>query len=443
MPTEDKPQAGSSTGLIGNVAAKLAGTLLAFASYALVARATSPQDFGLVSLALAWVAVATAAGGLSMPLLVVRLVGEYRVNGESALVRGVIRFAFASSTLWTLLLVVAAAAGLAWNWVPATETQLRAAPFAAALLLGSVVLSILGGLLQAFKLVLRAELITNVARSVLLIAWLMAARRPGGEPLGFVQVLGAYAGICLLLVAACGFQLWRVLARNGLSNGQARYRIRAWAGAAAAFMAVLLASAVNERIDLMMLGLTSEPSEVAIYAVAQRFAQTIILAANAIAAAMGPHFVELLAASPESHSPEVLALLRRTARVMLASAAAAWLVFAIIGPMLLDLFGRHYAAALVPLLILASGQVAAALFGPAIMISTLAGQARIATACLVVGILSNALLNGLLAPLYGATGAAVATAFATAATAALASRWLRRTIGLDSGAWVTPRGRPA
>jgi O-antigen/teichoic acid export membrane protein len=111
--------------------------------------------------------------------------------------------------------------------------------------------------------------------------------------------------------------------------------------------------------------------------------------------------------------------------------------------LLLKLFGPSYASAYAPLVILASGQLLAALFGPAAMVATFIGAPRIAVWSLATGILVNASLNLVLVPTLGALGAAVATAAGTVAIAVAAWAWTRLQFDLDTAVVAVRRGARA
>jgi O-antigen/teichoic acid export membrane protein len=96
----------------------------------------------------------------------------------------------------------------------------------------------------------------------------------------------------------------------------------------------------------------------------------------------------------------------------LAATVGAFVLFALWGNQLLALFGPEFAGAKVPLLILIVSQLVRALFGPNVALLTVLGaqtqNAILATCSIAVLGLSNILL----APAYGATGAAIAVVIA-------------------------------
>ena len=87
-------------------------------------------------------------------------------------------------------------------------------------------------------------------------------------------------------------------------------------------------------------------------------------------------------------------------------------VFAFWGNELLSLFGPEFAGAKVPLLILIVSQLVRALFGPNVALLTVLGAQTQNAILAVCSIAVLGLSNILLAPTYGATGAAIAVVIA-------------------------------
>lgn len=427
------------------MAAKLGGTALSFGVYIALARWMSPEGFAEVVVMLTWLGVATAFGGLSMPLVVVRHVAEALAAGRTGAARGIYRFAIATTAGLAIALGSTAALLAALGWLGATPGRVTAVALTAALLLPSVLLTVQAGLLQALKRVVAAELLTNTIRPVLMLLGLGGLWLATRTTLSSAVVLGAYLLTAWLLVGALAVHAHRSLPsawRISPPIDQRRVALHTAGG----FMLVMVAAALNERVDMLLLGATGSPTDIGTYAVATRFAQAIIVAVNAVSAVMAPHFVEQLADVREGRTVAAQRLLTKTARTTLLLCLLALAFFALLGPWLAALFGSHYGRAYLPLVLLACGQAGAALFGPASLAATLGGSPRIAVASLLGGIAANAVLNLLLVPRFGAVGAALATAIGTTFATAIAWFWSRRVLNLDSSVFATctePATRPA
>lgn len=416
MASNERPRS-SSAWL--NVAAKLGGTGLSFALYVVLARLLTPAQFAEVAVALAWIALGTTIAALSFPLALIRFVPENLAAGRTDLARGAIQLAFGITVAMALLLTAVVFAAAISGAIELPGDTRRTAFMAAALLVPGVLLLDLAGLLTALKRAAASEILVNVARPLLLMAALLALWLAGSGSPRASTVIAIYLGASLVILPLCAISCARALP-PGFWRTAPAYETRAWLRLAGGFMVVGVASAVYERIDLLVMGWTASAEQIAVYAVAARFGQTVVVAANAATAVMAPYLVERVADLRGGRVAEVQRLVGGTARTSFLVSLGALAAFALAGPWLLKLFGPVYAHAYVPLLIIAAGQTLAALFGPAAVVAALAGVPRIPVIAMVVGTTLNAAINLLLVPRLGATGAAIATASALACTAAVA-----------------------
>jgi len=422
-----------------NVPAKLAGTALSFLLYVGLARWMSVDAFGQTALMLAWLAIASVFASLSMPLVVVRHVAADLALGRIGRAKGAFRFALRSVTAASVG-VAAGAIGLAMSGaIHAFDAHRADVVVTALLLVPSALVLVRAGLLQALKRVVSSEVLTNAMRPALMLAIVGIVHVTAPELLSSVTVLGAYFAVTLVLLATLAFATRRALP-PGWTQAPHIDVHRDVLRTAMGFMTVMLTAALSERVDLLLLGWTASSGEVAAYAVATRFSQATTVAINAMSAVMAPHFVEQLSNIRDRDLMAAQRLIRGTARRTLVVTVMALLAFGALGPWLTSLFGPQYRNAYLPLVLLTIGQVVASTFGPATLAATLAGSSGLAVSSMVAGLVVNTLLNLLLVPHFGSTGAAAASAVATTTAAILAWYRLRRRVAIDSAIFaVLPR----
>lgn len=412
-----------------NTALKLGSTALSFVLFLALARTMAPEDFASVALGLVWVALGSALVSMSLPAVLVRFLPAQWTQGHVAQAKGLIIFALAATALLAALVVMSALGFIAVGLPGVSAGQRHYYQATALLLLPSVLLLVLTGVLQGLNRVLAAELLANLLRSVLMLALLAGLWWTQRSNLPASRVLAAYLVANGAVLVACAAYAWRVLP-PAIRTATPVFEPRAWAQGALGFCGVMVASAINERVDLMLMGLTATKPEIAVYAVATRFLQPVLVAVGAATTVLIPRLLERLAAGNDAAG--VQEMLRSTARTMLSVAVVALLGLWLVAPWFLGLFGPHYQPALQPLLILVCGQVAAAVFGPAAAVAAFIGRPRVALLSLCAGIVVNGVLNLLLVPHAGASGAAFANAAGAVAAALLAWQWLKRAARLDA-----------
>ena len=422
-----------------NVAAKFGGAGTSFVLYIVMARTMTPEAFADVAVVLAWLAIASSVACFSAPLVLVRYVPDNLIQGRAGLARGVVQVAFGATAAFAIGIGAIAAIAVLGGIIVLPRDLPRSVLIAAALLLPSVLLLDLAGLLTGLKRAAIAELLVNVLRPVLMVAGLAALWYLERPPLPANSVLMVYLTASVIMLVACTTYALSILPRE-LVQARPEYSLRDWTRSAAAFMAVAVAATVSERIDILLMGLIASPAEVAVYAVAVRFAQTVVVAASAAGAVMAPHLVERLEDLLSGRREELQVLIRSTARTALYVSLIALVGFALGGPLFLKLFGAHYTKAYAPLVVLALGQVVCALMGPAAAVATLSGQPSIAITALMAGIVVNAALNLLLVPTLGANGAGLATASGMICASVVAWARTRQHFLLDTSVFrVKPR----
>ncbi len=170
---------------------------------------------------------------------------------------------------------------------------------------------------------------------------------------------------------------------------------------------------VNYRIDILLVNLLLTPAATGIYVVAVQIAERMWILSQGVSAVLLPRLAEL--GGDEEKRRLITPLV---ARWVIALSLMGGLVLAVVAPWLLPaIFGRDFASALVPLLILIPGIVAGSF--SKVLANDFAARGRpelnLYTSGLVVGV--NVAANLLLIPWLGIEGAAWATTLAYCANA--------------------------
>lgn len=417
-----------------NTAARLSGAGFSFLMLIFLTRNMTPADFADFTLVLAWLAIANTLTAYSMPLLLVRVVAENLATGNSGLARGGWHFALGVTSTFSLLVAVLffLASTMGLLGIPGRLEE-------AALVIGLLIpvntmILVISGLMQGLKQVVAAELLINTSRPILLMLTASLLWQLGSESLRTIQVLELYLGVTLTLGLACLMYL-RLYCPPEIWQKKPRILAGPWFRIASGYMIVAMATALNERIDILVMGHLASPEEIAYYAVAARFAQTLMMLGIAVCAVVTPHVAENLTDLRSGHCSDAFReLVRQNSLTILLLMGAAWAVLILLGPFILALFGPQYQAAYAPMIILAGGLCIAALFGPSVSFAAFIGETRIAMFSLVVGLLSNFLLSLLLTPSFGALGASMAMVTGMVTSTIAANKLLKSRCNLDTRA---------
>lgn len=304
----------------------------------------------------------------------------------------------------------------------------------------AVVVLLVASLVEVWTTTLRSA--AQVRQQQLGVALALVAQRIGTAVLAVaVLVLGAgvtglalayLAGTALggVAVVAAVRRLQVRLDRSGLVLRES------WATVRAAFPISVdtVVSMALFRLDVVLLGLLASDAAVGHYSAAYRLLETVLFLTWTVNNAVFP----TVAADP---SP---ARVRGALERLLAVAATAYLPFGLLlllrAPDLLDLvYGGDFAAPGTPVLRwLALAPLAFALgyFASYAMLALEQRTRVVLASCLAAAV--NVLLNLLLIPVFGATGAAAATTACYLLEAAVLVGWLRRRVGVTGGTLLRP-----
>jgi O-antigen/teichoic acid export membrane protein len=182
-----------------------------------------------------------------------------------------------------------------------------------------------------------------------------------------------------------------------------------------------------QELDKVMLAIFRPEREVGVYNAAYRISRQAILLLPALNAAISPWVAPLFAQGRLDHLSQ---LYRQTTKWSFAAGFSAALFLAVFAKDFLGLFGTEYLAGVPVLVMLSMGQLVNAAVGNAGVVLQFSGheRAELANGVLVTGL--NVALNVAFIPLWGATGAAVATLVSLALVALRRLNQVRTLLGV-------------
>ena len=371
----------------------------------LLSRLLEPTALGAYFLAMSLIALGTIFGLVGLARPIVKLVPTALAAGRPAAARHVVIVSFtttiAASLVLALLLVTPIGRWLA-DAVDDRGELAVALPLVAAILVAFALIDLAAETLRGFEDLKSASFLTNglvqriLATACFAIMFLI----------GMTSSLSGVLAIMLaasVMVAVCAVMLvWRQL--QALPAVGAPWPASHIVAHGPPFVVIGLNVWLLAGADLWALGFSRSTDEIALYGAAARMAVLVgapLLICNAI---VGPVVAELHA---RGRSADLERTARSSATLSLIAAAGATLIFWLAGGPILDLLlGRPYGAAAPLLVILALGQVARVVAGPAPLVLSMTGYQR---DVMLVGILTSLLTLlalVLLAPRFGGYGVA-------------------------------------
>lgn len=385
---------------------KIFGALIAFLVQIPLARLLGAEDYGIYIYLLSWIMMFGILTKIGMNTTLPKFMPIYLVDSKWDCLKGVLSFAFLVALLMSAILIVIA--GYLYFSIEIDFSSSYKPYFlgAAALLIVFSINAICHASLHGLRRVLFSECLQSVIRPVLLLVVFLSifyGTSAHGPQVALWSNVLAIAVTTIIL----GFWLIKKLPAQVF---QAKASYNEWHAWMALSFPVLLMGGMNmllSKTDIIMIGILSNETNAGIYAIASRMGEFAIFGLLAVATILRP----LISEAYHSSNNALLSEYLRT---------AAWFVFiftiiasvalAILGPFLLPLFGSEFVDAYTPLLYLLAGHICVALTGPALFLMVMTGHQNIAASIQFIVVLMNILANGILIPIMGINGAALATA---------------------------------
>ncbi|MBN8997494.1 MAG: lipopolysaccharide biosynthesis protein [Rhizobiales bacterium] len=388
-------------------AVRVISAAIAYLSQILLARWMGDFEYGVF--VVVWV-VAVILGNLTclgFGTVVVRLIPEYTVKGEKALLAGAIVgsgfYGFVTSTFFAVVGVL----GL-WAF-----SDVFANYYLLPLYLGAITLPMLAvgevneGVSRGFSWADLSLWPTYIVRPGLIIVFMWLAIELGYAA-DAVTAMGA--SIIGTYVTTLGqLLIIHLRVRKVVPLGERRYRPLFWASIALPIFIVEGFFNLLTNVDILVVGWMMTPDKVAIYFATVKTLALVHFVYFAVRAGGAQRFSAYYAAGDHAR---LAAFTRDTLHWTFWPSLAMVVVMLLLGKPLLLLFGASFAEGYPLLFVLAIGLIFRAAIGPAETLLIMAGQQGICAAVYTATFILNVSLNVSLIPNYGLMGAATATTIA-------------------------------
>lgn len=394
-------------GGIGSAAVKALGVGLSLAMALVLARVLGAKGYGIYSYVFALVGIMAIPAQFGLPQLVIRETARAQASGDWPALKGIWRWAGAVAA--GLLLLIVTLGGLA-AWLLADRfggIQIATFAWGLALVLALVLSRLRGAALKGLRHVVAGQLPDVVLRPGLLVIFVLAVSALGlGGALTPDRAMALHA-----LAAGFAFIVGAVLLRwvwpQEAQSAEPRFQHQAWSAATLPLGLTAGMMVINRQADILLLGVFVDPEQVGIYRIAVQGSMLVAFGLQAVNMVVAPQLTRL---HNQGDHQKLQRLVTGSARVSLAVALPLTLVFALFGDGILRVVvGADYMSGSVPLAILAFGQLVNAGMGPVGLLLNMTDQEAIVTRTVALAAMVNICTNLVLIPLWGITGAAVAT----------------------------------
>lgn len=382
------------------------GRVLGYLIRMVIARFLGPASYGLISLGIAGVEIATILALVGLPTAIGRYVSYYRAKGEESKVRGIIRSSLSISlpsgvAIGILVFFLSGYISLKIFKEPHLLPILKS--FAAIVPLYTLVW-VCSSIFTGFKKMEYVVGTQQILRNVLILATFITLFYLG---LGVKAAIYAYLLgylITAVIAATLSQRIFPILGSRLESSANVKKLFSfAWP-----LVLVSMLWFIIGRVDTLMLGYFQAAASVGVYNAALPLAQLVPIILQSFTTIFMPTISAILSTGEKQDLRSIYTT--TTKWIFTLTLPLFLLLFFFSQPILSLLFGSKYVGGAVALKILSFGFLVHAAVGPTAMTLNVLEKTKLNLINTLVAFASNIILNYYLIPIYGITGAAVATA---------------------------------
>ncbi|MGV6816745.1 MAG: oligosaccharide flippase family protein [Thiotrichales bacterium] len=398
---------------------RLTGAFAVLVTQVLLARWMGAEQLGIYVLTFSWLTILSAVVGLGYPMASMRVVGKALHDGRSGLIYGFLHRG-RSVTLGVGSLVAALAIVIVMSLNSRLDSvQQQVFIIALAVVPVLAVMRMHERIAQAQGWFLLAMSPNMVLRPVLFLIGVFLLYRLHGSLDAFSAM--AFHVLLIITMAAVHFFVFHHRMTASLPVRKREYADAEWRGIALPLLIVALFSQYFADMNVAIVGLLLQPSDLALYNAGYRIALIISFGFLAINAVLMPKVSRFYAAG---ETETIQRIVRMATLLTSAGALLAIGGLLVAGRDILSWFGDEFVAAYPSMLILAGSQLVLAIVGPVATLLSVTGHQMLCLKTFSWSLLALVLASVILTPLLGIEGAALAVLL----TNLLWALWLRSSV---------------
>lgn len=367
------------------------------------ARYLGPEQFGLYSFVLAIIATATLPIIAGLPALMIREIANYQLEGEWALLTGVINWSRVYVLLLSLIVITCMYLGLYFDLFNTSVSSLLW--FAVLLIPLRGLLTQQGAVLNGFRQPILAQLPVQIFKPALTLIILCFYVLSGVDLTGSKLInISILASLFAFFVSAI---LLNKTIKSTAKKYVPKYTIKNWHASLLPFTFIAFIATLNTELASLLLGWWVDNESVAYFKVAMQAIALIALGLTSVNAVIMPNVARFY---KKGDLKATQALLTKSVRLSALVSLPIIFFLIIFGEFAISLlFGKDYLEAYPILVILCFGQLVNVLIGSVGLVLGMTGNEKSTLKVQFITLLLNLMLLVVLVPLYGGIGAAIAT----------------------------------
>ena len=413
---------------------RIASAGILYLAQVALARWMGAFEYGVYVFVWTWVLVLSGLSHLGLPTLMIRLVPEYLVHRQHALLRGLL---VGGRVAALLVGTVLAGCGIAIVWLLGESLNSH---YVLPVCLGLMCVpmcalsDVQDGIGRGRGWMTVALVPPYVLRPLLLLGCM------GGAHLLGLPTNAGTAAACAVIATWIAALVQLLLVSRGLGDAVREagrsFRFGAWLLAALPLLVITASEISLQTSDVLIVSAFMSPVEIGMYFAAAKTMSLVLFVHYAVGSAVANRFSTLKAVGDHAG---LAALVRDAVHWTFWPSLAGTVLILALGKPLLWLFNPQFTAAYPVMWVLAAGFLARASMGPAEFVLNMLGEQAICALVLVVSALLNVALGVALVPAFGMIGAAVATSIALSAAALMNFVVARRRLELELSIWSSLR----
>lgn len=425
-------------GAMRSMIVSILATGIGFLVTVVLAKTLGATQYGLYVYILSWLAVISLGGQLGFTPLLVRFVAAYTAREQWGRCRGILTHTTLVSTGTSIVISLIAGAVV---WMARSRFEAENAwtfIFALPLIVLITVSALRAAALRALKRVVYSAVPESIIRPVLIASGVLISAYVVSGPVTardalLVNILATFA---VFLIGT--FLLLRVMPPQ-VRAAKPEYAVAEWWRTSLPMFFSIGMRRILSQTDIILVGSLVGVKEAGIYAVASRLANFAILGKEAADSITAPLISEFYATEQRIQLSRLVII---SARAVTAFTLAASIMLLLFGTYILRYFGSEFVAAFVPLLILLLGHLFKASFASAGFLLSMTGFQDYSASISIISAIINLVLNLVLIPLFGLTGAALATALTSAIWSIALMIYARKLLDINPTAFARAPALP-